>query len=69
MRDLTATGLGGCAPILPTLGVSHTTREVLPARLPHHARSYADGASWDWLRERMLELVLPRVGSERPLLP
>ena len=23
-----------------------------------HARSYADGRSWDWLKERMLELVL-----------
>ena len=29
-----------------------------PGRWPHHARSYADGPQWEWLRKRTLELVL-----------
>ena len=40
-----------------------------PGRWPHHARSYADGSSWDWLfiRDRMLKLVIAKVGSEEQL--
>ena len=34
-----------------------------PGRWPHHARSYADGPQWEWLRERTLELILAKVGS------
>ena len=34
-----------------------------PGRWPHHARSYADGPQWEWLRERTLELILGKVGS------
>ena len=28
-----------------------------PGRWPHHARSYADGPQWEWLRKRTLELI------------
>ena len=38
-----------------------------PGRWPHHARSYADGSSWDWLRDRMLKLIIAKVGSEEQL--
>ena len=38
-----------------------------PGRWPHRARSYADGSSWDWLRDRMLKLVIAKVGSEERL--
>ena len=34
-----------------------------PGRWPHHARSYADGPQWEWLRKRTLELILAKVGS------
>ena len=34
-----------------------------PGRWPHHARSYADGPQWEWLRKRTLELILGKVGS------
>ena len=40
--------------------------QAIPRR-PHHARSYAEGPSWDWLRDKMLELILARVGSEEQL--
>ena len=38
-----------------------------PGRWAHHARSYADGSSWDWLRDSMLKLVIAKVGSEEQL--
>ena len=38
-----------------------------PGRWVHHARSYADGSSWDWLRDRMLKLIIAKVGSEEQL--
>ena len=38
-----------------------------PGRWPHHARSYADGPQWEWLRKRTLELILAKVGSLQQL--
>ena len=38
-----------------------------PGRWAHHARSYAHGSSWDWLRDRMLKLIIAKVGSEEQL--
>ena len=29
----------------------------------YHARSYADGPQWEWLRKRTLEVILAKVGS------
>ena len=34
-----------------------------PGRWPHHARSYADGSSWDWLRD-LLRAMLEAAGLE-----
>ena len=33
------------------------------SRWTHATRSYAEGVHWDWLRNRMLELILAKVGS------
>ena len=35
-----------------------------PGRWPHHARSYADGPQWEWLRKRTLELILEQLEKE-----
>ena len=38
-----------------------------PGRWPQHRRGYADGASWDWLRAQIRDIVVRRVGSETEL--
>ena len=64
-------GWDGTSPFLPTAGggqaVSRRGGLCSPGRWPHHARSYADGSSWDWLRDRMLKLIIAMVGSEEQL--
>ena len=40
---------------------------LLAGALTHATRSYAEGEHSDWLRNRMLEIILAKVGSEAEL--
>eukprot|EP00439_Symbiodinium_sp_Y106_P034280 s5728_g4.t1 len=56
-----------CSPLKTPLERGAPLRPTISYRWPHHARSYADGSSWDWLRDRMLKLIMAKVGSEEQL--
>ena len=57
-------GRNGTPPFLPTARGGKPFHGLCsPGRWPHHARSYADGPQWEWLRKRTLELILAKVGS------
>ena len=66
-RGSPGAGWDGTPPLLPTArggGKPFHDGGGLrsPGRWPHHARSYADGPQWEWLRKRTLELILTKVG-------